>query len=173
MKLRVLHHDHCFDGFASAAVFSRFFIEKIRPDAEIGYAGLAHKPNQLLIEEDLFEGEENAIILQVQPLVPADLVVRPPQAPFSRPPMEVSIPTVSTKFYIELQSCTNSSPTLPPQSRLRPEQACKFYWADASMAHPVQDARTGVDSMSRKHAMLVIEASRDRIDGKNNPDDAD
>ena len=62
MKLRVLHHDHCFDGFASAAVFSRFFIEKIRPDAEIGYAGLAHKPNQLLIEEDLFEGEENAIV---------------------------------------------------------------------------------------------------------------
>ena len=59
MKFKVLHHDHCFDGFASAAVFSRFFIEKIRPDAEIGYAGLSHKPNQLLIEEELFEGDRS------------------------------------------------------------------------------------------------------------------
>lgn len=62
MKLRVLHHDHCFDGFASAAVFSRFYIAKIRSDAEIAYTGLAHKPNQKLIEEELFDGDQNAIV---------------------------------------------------------------------------------------------------------------
>jgi len=62
MKLRILHHDHCFDGFASAAVFSRFFADKIQPDAEIFYTGLAHKPNQKLIEEELFDGDENAIV---------------------------------------------------------------------------------------------------------------
>src|SRR6266705_2613074 len=62
MKLRILHHDHCFDGLASAAVFSRFFTEKIRADAEISYTGLAHKPSQKLIEEELFDGDENAIV---------------------------------------------------------------------------------------------------------------
>src|SRR5947207_6059005 len=62
MKLRILHHDHCFDGFASAAVFSRFFAEKIGPDAEISYTGLSHKPNQKLIEEELFDGDDNAIV---------------------------------------------------------------------------------------------------------------
>ena len=62
MKLRILHHDHCFDGFASAAVFSRFFTERIKPDAEISYTGLAHKPNQKVIEEELFDGDENAIV---------------------------------------------------------------------------------------------------------------
>src|SRR4030095_11323931 len=62
MKLRILHHDHCFDGFASAAVFSRFFKEKIMSAAEIAYTGLAHKPNQKLIEEELFDGDQNAIV---------------------------------------------------------------------------------------------------------------
>lgn len=62
MKLTVLHHDHCFDGFASAAVFSRFFMEKIKPEAEIKYTGLSHRPNQKKIEEHLFDGDENAIV---------------------------------------------------------------------------------------------------------------
>jgi hypothetical protein len=62
MKLRILHHDHCFDGFASAAVFARFFEEKIEPAAEIGFTGLAHKPNQKFIEEELFDGDDNAIV---------------------------------------------------------------------------------------------------------------
>lgn len=62
MKLTVLHHDHCFDGFASAAVFSRFFAEKIKPEVEIKYTGLSHRPNQKKIEEELFDGDENAIV---------------------------------------------------------------------------------------------------------------
>src|SRR5919199_6549891 len=62
MRLRILHHDHCFDGFASAAVFARFFSERISPQAEIGFTGLSHKPNQKFIEEELFDGDENAIV---------------------------------------------------------------------------------------------------------------
>jgi hypothetical protein len=62
MKLRVLHHDHCFDGLASAAVFSRFFSSRINSSAEIDYTGLAHKPNQKVIEEELFDGDQNAIV---------------------------------------------------------------------------------------------------------------
>src|SRR5436305_44626 len=45
-----------------AAVFSRFFSDSMNPGAEIGFTGLAHKPNQKFIEEELFDGDENAIV---------------------------------------------------------------------------------------------------------------
>ena len=62
MKFKVLHHDHCFDGFASAAVFSRFLREKLMPEADITFGGLSHQPNQKFIEEEHFDGDENAIV---------------------------------------------------------------------------------------------------------------
>ncbi len=61
MRVRVLYHDHCFDGAASAAYFSRFYQAKLRPDAEFEYTGLAHKASQLF-EDSLFDGDENAIV---------------------------------------------------------------------------------------------------------------
>lgn len=61
MKVRVFFHDRCFDGAASAAVFSRFFRAKIDPSAEFHYTGLAHKASQLF-DEALFDGEANAIV---------------------------------------------------------------------------------------------------------------
>ena len=45
-KLRVLYHDNCFDGLASAAVFSSFYRGKVVPGAEIEYEGLTHKAGQ-------------------------------------------------------------------------------------------------------------------------------
>jgi hypothetical protein len=61
MRLRLLFHDHCFDGVASAAVFTRFYRERVRADAEIGYAGLLHRPGSLF-DEGMFDGDENAIV---------------------------------------------------------------------------------------------------------------
>ncbi len=61
MKLRILHHDNCFDGAASAAVFSRFFREKINPDAEILYTGLTHK-SEKQFQDSLFDGDQNVIV---------------------------------------------------------------------------------------------------------------
>lgn len=61
MKLRILHHDNCFDGASSAAVFSRFFRERINPDAEILYTGLTHK-SEKQFNECLFDGDENVIV---------------------------------------------------------------------------------------------------------------
>ena len=61
MRVRVLYHDHCFDGAASAAYFSRFYKDRLRHDAEFAYTGLAHKASQLF-EDNLFDGEENAIV---------------------------------------------------------------------------------------------------------------
>jgi hypothetical protein len=61
MLERVLYHDHCFDGAASAAYFSRFIAGAIHPDAEFRYTGMAHKASQLF-DPGLFDGDENAIV---------------------------------------------------------------------------------------------------------------
>ena len=61
MLERVLYHDHCFDGAASAAFFSRFIAGAIHPDAEFRYTGMAHKASQLF-DAGLFDGDENAIV---------------------------------------------------------------------------------------------------------------
>jgi hypothetical protein len=60
-KLRVLYHDNCFDGLASAAVFSSFYRGRISPGTEIEYEGLTHKAGQL-IDEGLFGPDDNVIV---------------------------------------------------------------------------------------------------------------
>src|SRR5690349_2911438 len=61
MLVRVLYHDHCFDGAASAAFFSRFIRGAVHPDAEFRYTGMAHKASQTF-DPALFDGDENAIV---------------------------------------------------------------------------------------------------------------
>src|SRR5207302_6370371 len=62
MKLRVLYHGHCFDGVASAATFTRFYLERIDANTKVSYGGLLHRPNNLLFDRDMFDGDENAIV---------------------------------------------------------------------------------------------------------------
>ena len=61
MKLRILYHGHCFDGVASAAVFTRFYRASINKDAEVSYTGLLHRQGALF-DEAMFDAEENAIV---------------------------------------------------------------------------------------------------------------
>src|SRR6266568_5158037 len=61
MLVRVLYHDHCFDGAASAAFFSRFVRSAFHPDAGFEYTGMAHRASQIF-EDSLFDGDENAIV---------------------------------------------------------------------------------------------------------------
>ena len=61
MRIRILYHDHCFDGAAAAAFFSRFIEGKFHPGAEFVFTGLAHKANGLFSNE-MFDGDENAIV---------------------------------------------------------------------------------------------------------------
>jgi hypothetical protein len=61
LRVRVCFHDKCFDGASSAAVFSRFYRERIHPDAEFLYTGMTHKASQPF-EEGIFDGDENAIV---------------------------------------------------------------------------------------------------------------
>src|SRR5215470_5665404 len=61
MKLRLLYHGHCFDGVASAATFTRFYKQRIHPEAEVNYTGLLHRPGNLF-DQNLLDGDENAIV---------------------------------------------------------------------------------------------------------------
>ena len=61
MNLRLLYHGHCFDGVASAAVFTRFYRARIHANADVAYTGLLHRPGALF-DETMFDGDENAIV---------------------------------------------------------------------------------------------------------------
>ena len=61
MKLRILYHGHCFDGVASAATFTRFYKERIHPEAVVNYTGLLHRPGNLF-DAGLLDSDENAIV---------------------------------------------------------------------------------------------------------------
>ena len=61
LKVRVFYHDKCFDGASSAALFSRFYRERIRSDVEFEFTGLLHRAGALFNERD-FDGDENAIV---------------------------------------------------------------------------------------------------------------
>jgi hypothetical protein len=168
MKLRILHHDHCFDGFASAAVFSRFFAEKIKPDAEISYTGLAHKPNQKVIEEELFDGEENAIVdFKYSPSERLTWWFDHHQSAFLSPQDETHFLTGDwpTKFYDpNYKSCTLFiADTVRSKYGFEPGALGELiHWADIIDGAQYDDARTAVELKAPAlQLMLVIEASRD------------
>jgi hypothetical protein len=61
VRVKVFYHDRCFDGASSAALFSRFYAERIRNNCEFIYSGLLHRAGALFNEAD-FTGDENAIV---------------------------------------------------------------------------------------------------------------
>jgi hypothetical protein len=61
VNVKVFFHDKCFDGASSAAIFSRFYRERINPQAEFRYAGMTHKASKPF-EDGVFDGDENAIV---------------------------------------------------------------------------------------------------------------
>jgi len=61
MKLRLLYHGHCFDGVASASLFTRLYRARIQPEADVHYAGLLHRAGELF-DAEMFDGDETAIV---------------------------------------------------------------------------------------------------------------
>jgi hypothetical protein len=59
--MRVFYHDKCFDGASSAALFSRFYRERIRSDVDFVFSGLLHRAGALF-DEKQFDGDENSIV---------------------------------------------------------------------------------------------------------------
>jgi hypothetical protein len=62
MNVHVLFHDSCFDGAASAAVFTRFYRERVQAEARFTYRGLSHQAGGAAIDPTVFTGDENAIV---------------------------------------------------------------------------------------------------------------
>jgi hypothetical protein len=61
LRVKVFYHDKCFDGASSAALFARFYRERIRNDAQFSFSGLLHRAGSLF-EDVVFDGDENAIV---------------------------------------------------------------------------------------------------------------
>lgn len=61
MRVKVFYHDKCFDGASSAALFARFYRERIAGDADFVFSGLLHRAGALFDEAE-FDGGENAIV---------------------------------------------------------------------------------------------------------------
>ena len=61
MRVKVFYHDKCFDGASSAALFARFYRERIAGDADFVFSGLLHRAGALFDEAE-FDGDENAIV---------------------------------------------------------------------------------------------------------------
>ncbi len=61
MRMKVYFHDNCFDGLASATVFTNFYRNAVDPKAEFAYEGLAHRAGQLFLDVQ-FDGDANAIV---------------------------------------------------------------------------------------------------------------
>jgi hypothetical protein len=61
LKVRICFHDRCFDGASSAAIFTRFYRERIVPNAEFLYTGMTHKASSPF-DDNTFDGDENAIV---------------------------------------------------------------------------------------------------------------
>lgn len=61
MRIKICYHGNCFDGVSSAAVFGRFYREKIHSDWEQAFQPMMHRAGALF-DEDAFDGDENAIV---------------------------------------------------------------------------------------------------------------
>jgi hypothetical protein len=61
VRLKVLFHDNCFDGAASAALFSRFYRAKVDPNALVTYLGVQHKAGDAF-PPDAFDGDVNCCV---------------------------------------------------------------------------------------------------------------
>lgn len=60
-KLKICYHGNCFDGASSAAVFSRFYEERINSGWQRAYQPMMHRAGALF-DESVFDGDENAIV---------------------------------------------------------------------------------------------------------------
>jgi hypothetical protein len=63
VRLRVLYHGNCFDGCSSAAIFSRFYREKIARDpVGVLFRPLEHKGEAQPFPAECFDGDENVCV---------------------------------------------------------------------------------------------------------------
>jgi hypothetical protein len=166
--LRVLHHDNCFDGLASAAVFSRFYSAVVAPGAEIEYQGLAHKAGQL-IGEELFGSGDNVIVdFKYSASEKLTWWFDHHESAFLSQADEAHFrhDTSGRKFYDpDSRSCTKFIATVAETKFgfVAPDLKDLIHWADLIDGAVFPSAQAAVELKEpAMRLMLVIETTRDR-----------
>jgi hypothetical protein len=167
VRVRVFFHDKCFDGACSAALFTRFYQERIRDDVQFEYHGLLHRAGALFNEAD-FTGDENAIVdfkYSPSPKITwwfdhheSAFLTQDDADHFERD-------TSNRKFYDpDFRSCTRFLATIA-ESRFgfRPDPMAEVvHWAEIIDGALYEDAQTAVEM--REPAMkltMVIESAQE------------
>jgi len=167
MKVRVLHHDHCFDGAASAAYFTRFVEKVFYPGAEFAYEGMMHAPSQTW-DEKLFDGDENAIVdFKYSPSSKVTWWFDHHQSAFLNP--QDSEQFYSRKlphhFYdASYKSCTKFIATIAREKFgfTAPDLDGLVHWADIIDGAQYADAKSAVElATPATQLVLVIEGAKE------------
>jgi hypothetical protein len=168
LKVKIFYHDRCFDGASSAALFSRFYAERIRNDVEFVYSGLLHRAGSLFNEAD-FDGDENAIVdfkYSSSPKITwwfdhhQSAFLSPEDADhFEQDPS-------NRKFYDpDFRSCTSFIATIAEQRfGFNPASVAELvHWTDIIDGAMYQDAKTAVEMKEPAMQLtMVIESTQDQ-----------
>jgi hypothetical protein len=167
LRIRVFYHDKCFDGASSAAVFSRFYRERLRDDVEFVYSGLLHRAGALF-DEKQFDGDENAIVdfkYSSSPRITwwfdhhQSAFLTPGDADHFEQDQS------NRKFYDpDFKSCTSFIATVAEQSfGFDPKPVADLvYWTDIIDGALYPDARTAVEMKEPAMKLtMVIESAPD------------
>ncbi len=167
MKVRVFYHDKCFDGACSAALFSRFYQERIRDDVQFQYTGLVHRAGALF-DEKQFDGDENAIVdfkYSTSPKITwwfdhhLSAFLTPEDAE------HYENDTSTKKFYDpDFKSCTKFIATIAEtRFGFNPAPVAEVIeWADIIDGALYEDAKTAVEMKQPAMKLtMVIESTRD------------
>ncbi|MEK6608457.1 MAG: phosphoesterase [Myxococcota bacterium] len=167
-RITVLHHDNCFDGVASSAIFSRFYRGAIDANAEFRFRGVHHRVGNPF-ESRWFDGDENAVLDFRYTSEPKltwwfDHHI----TTFSSPEDEAQFraDTSGQKFWDP--SSKSNTKFIARIAREKfgweaSELADLVYWADLIDGAQFPDAKTAVELASPAlKLMTVIEANRER-----------
>jgi hypothetical protein len=167
LKVKVFYHDRCFDGACSAALFSRFYSERIRNDTDFVYSGLLHRAGALFNEAD-FTGEENAIVdFKYSSSPKITWWFDHHQSAFLTPEDAAHFEQEQSnrKFYDpDFKSCTSFIGTIAEQRfGFNPAPVAELVqWADIIDGALYADAKTAVEMKSPAMQLtMVIESTQD------------
>ena len=167
MKVRVCFHDKCFDGACSAAVFTRFYRERINAAAEFAYTGMTHKASQPF-EPGTFDGDENAIVdFKYSSSPQLTWWFDHHQSAFLTPEDAAHFEQDQSnrKFYDpDFKSCTSFIATIAEQRfGFDPAPVADLiHWTDVVDGAMYQDAKTAVEMKAPAMKLtLVIESAQD------------
>ena len=164
----MFYHDRCFDGASSAALFSRFYSERIRNDVEFVYSGLLHRAGSLF-NENAFDGDENAIVdFKYSSSPKITWWFDHHQSAFLSPEDAAHFEQdqSSRKFYDpDFKSCTGFIATVA-QNRFgfNPDSVAELiHWTDIIDGALYPDAKTAVEMKEPAMQLtMVIESTQDR-----------